>query len=81
MAEFSEDDAERFARDLREAALNNYPNPNRIDCPGTGALKKLADSTTRKLMVDPVWRGHILKCSPCYRELMEYRKQSRSQSE
>jgi|ERR1700694_1689726 len=46
-----------------------YPNPDRIDCPGTELLKKIAgapkDFHDRKVL------DHVARCAPCANEMRE----------
>ena len=55
---------------LRELFLNQFPNPERKDCPGSPALEAIA--TKRISMVDPV-HDHVGSCSPCFGELTQMR--------
>jgi hypothetical protein len=57
---------------LEEAALNDYPNPERIGCPGTDFLKRLATDRRSISLSDPAL-DHVPTCSPCFREFAEYR--------
>lgn len=63
-----------FDRVLHE----DFPNPQRIGCPGHEALLKLAEGSgqlqqTRLLT-------HIRECAPCFDELKELRRKTRHQS-
>ena len=56
----------------------DFPNPQRIGCPGHEALLKLAEGSghvpqTRLL-------AHIRQCAPCFDELKELRRKARNQS-
>jgi hypothetical protein len=62
--------AEDLKRVLQEAVLRNYPNPDRIGCPGAGAIRELA--RVARPFEDTHWE-HVSHCSPCYREFLEYR--------
>src|SRR5438105_555423 len=55
---------------LQQAVLRNYPNPERSGCPGT----KVLEQTARQLLPpeDDHWM-HIVHCSPCYREFLDFR--------
>jgi hypothetical protein len=55
---------------LRELFLNQFPNPERKDCPGSPALEAIA--TKRISMFDPV-HDHVGSCSPCFGELTQMR--------
>jgi hypothetical protein len=56
---------------IREAFSNAYPNPQRIGCPGTDALKGVAESSTHSGMVG--LSAHMSHCSPCTREFLEFK--------
>ena len=55
-------------REIRESIRRNHPNPDRIGCPGTPALRRMAEAAVPPS--DPGYR-HVMECSPCYEELME----------
>ncbi len=63
-------------RDLFElfskSALNDYPNPERVGCPGDAFLKQLATSRKSVPLTDPRL-DHVLHCSPCFREFAAFR--------
>ena len=65
----------KLVKALQAAAYNDYPNPGRIGCPtDINILKALA---AKKLHVtDPVIQ-HVAECSPCFREVMELRRQQK----
>lgn len=56
----------------------DFPNPQRINCPGRDALRRLAqqpvDTQVGQLL------AHIRQCAPCFDELKELRSKMRSQS-
>ncbi len=54
---------------FEEAFLNQYPNPDRIDCPSDEVLKGLA---SRRLPIGHPARMHIGQCSPCWREFRSF---------
>jgi hypothetical protein len=64
-------------KDLIEAfervVHRDFPNPDRVGCPGRGALAKLirlpSDTELSHLL------EHVTKCAPCFDELKELRKQ------
>jgi hypothetical protein len=57
---------------LEEAALNDYPNPERIGCPGEGFLKQLA-SDRRSIKLSDERLDHVTRCSPCFQEFARFR--------
>jgi methionine-rich copper-binding protein CopC len=68
MAESTSDDQFRILqREIREAIRRNHPNPERIGCPGTDTLRRMAAAAAPPS--DPGY-SHVMECSPCYEELM-----------
>jgi hypothetical protein len=55
---------------LQQAVLRNYPNPERKGCPGTNVLQDIAQLPLPPES-DP-WM-HIVHCSPCYRDFLDFR--------
>jgi hypothetical protein len=52
----------------------DYPNPQRINCPGREVLLKIAQQPA-----DPQFThllAHIRQCAPCFDELKELRRQT-----
>jgi hypothetical protein len=69
MAESTSDDQFRILQhEIRESIRRNHPNPDRIGCRGTGALRRMAEAAVPPS--DPGYR-HVMECSPCYEELMD----------
>lgn len=69
MADSTSDDQFRILqREIREAIRRNHPNPQRIGCPGTETLRRMAAAAVPPS--DPGY-SHVMECSPCYEELME----------
>jgi hypothetical protein len=62
---------ERVQKLLEEAILRDYPNPERIGCPGTDALKRIAFQDVPPTS-DPAWQ-HTIRCAPCYTEFLQLR--------
>jgi hypothetical protein len=70
MAESTSDDQFKILqREIRESIRRNYPNPDRIGCPGSETLRRMAESTLPPR--DAAYK-HVMECSPCYEELMEF---------
>jgi hypothetical protein len=64
---------------FEQASLNDYPNPERIGCPGDDFLKQLVrDRNSIKLSDERL--KHIVHCSPCFREFVGYRDQFKRQT-
>lgn len=64
---------------LEQAALHDYPNPERKDCPGPEFLQRLANDRASIDLNDPRIT-HVARCSPCYREFLLYRKAARNKT-
>lgn len=57
---------------LEKHSLTNYPNPERIGCPGSDFLWTLA--TDRKsVSIRDLRLDHISRCSHCFAEFLKYR--------
>ncbi len=56
-----------FLASLKQSSLNDYPNPERNDCPGPEFLKALATNRKSIPIDDPRGR-HVVYCSPCFQE-------------
>jgi hypothetical protein len=73
--EFSTSETEQLRRLFQEAALNDFPNPNRVGCPtDKGILKSIATRTLP--LADPAWR-HAARCSPCFREVKAFEAETK----
>ena len=51
----------------------DYPNPQRVNCPGRFALQKLAAEPDA---VPASTLAHISQCAPCFDELKKLRRQT-----
>ena len=72
---------ERVKRQLQDAILRDYPNPERKDCPGDAVLKDLATRPfDESLEGDQHWQ-HITHCSECYREFLGFRAEVRREEQ
>lgn len=68
---------ERELRELlRQTFLEDHPNPERRDCPGSDILKATASGKITLEEAVP-WIHHFASCSPCTREFREFRKDHR----
>jgi hypothetical protein len=71
--EFPRDTEDKLRKALEAAALNDYPNPQRIGCPtDKRILRAIAAKKLRPS--DPVVQ-HVAECSPCFREMREFERQ------
>lgn len=57
---------------LEKSALNDYPNPERLGCPGSEFLRRLATDRKSIPLSDPRLL-HVARCSPCFGEFVQYR--------
>jgi hypothetical protein len=57
----------------RQVFLSDFPNPERKGCPGSRVLKLIA-AEKASVADDDRWIDHCASCSPCYRELGEFRR-------
>jgi hypothetical protein len=64
---------------FEQASLNDYPNPERIGCPGTDFLKQLAHDH-RSIKPSDHRLDHVAHCSPCFREFVVFRDKFKSQT-
>lgn len=69
---------ERAWLDLMEkAALNDFPNPERVGCPGSDFLRRLAiDRGSVSPNDDRI--GHLSRCSPCFQEFTAFRSDAQA---
>ena len=74
MAETPEQKYNRIAAAVRQTILNEFPNPNRVGCPGDAKLRDVA--ARRTIVEDDDWQ-HITHCSPCYAEYLAVKEESR----
>lgn len=56
----------------------DFPNPQRIGCPGHEALLRLAERSGH--VKQPGLLAHVRRCAPCFDELKELRGKARNQS-
>src|ERR1700690_3522470 len=60
---------------LRQGLATEFPNPERIGCPGNALLKGIAQGKVSLTEAEP-WLDHLGSCSPCFQEFKESRSQS-----
>jgi hypothetical protein len=63
---------------LNRGLSQDFPNPQRIGCPGSAILKSIAVHKLPLAEADP-WLEHFSSCSPCFQEFSEIRKQAAGQ--
>jgi hypothetical protein len=72
-------DSERELLDAFERIIHqDFPNPQRIDCPGHEVLLKLAEGSAHVQLRH--LSAHVRQCAPCFDELKELRSRARNQS-
>jgi hypothetical protein len=72
----SSEEERRFLEILEQAALHDYPNPERKGCPGADFLRTLAFKRKSIPIGDPRL-DHLGKCSPCFREFTDFRSEAK----
>jgi hypothetical protein len=60
---------------LRQGLATEFPNPERIGCPGNSLLKGIAQGKVSLTEAEP-WLDHLGSCTPCFQEFKEFRRQS-----
>ena len=77
MDETPEQKYDRLQREIQNAILSEYPNPERKGCPGRAVVESFAknpDQITVEEDRNPESKWyHITHCSPCYAEFLELR--------
>ena len=75
--EFDKDE-KRILNVLTQGLSREFPNPDRVGCPGSVVLRGIAFRKLRLAEVDR-WLDHLSSCSPCYQEFTDLRKKAASQ--
>jgi hypothetical protein len=68
---YSRRDEKRILDVLGRGLLKDYPNPERIGCPGADVLKRIA-SHEMPLSEADKWLDHLGSCSPCYADFKRF---------
>jgi hypothetical protein len=63
---------------LARGLSREFPNPQRVGCPGPAVLRSIALHKLPLSEADP-WLEHLSSCSPCFQEFSEIRKQKAGQ--
>jgi hypothetical protein len=63
---------------LDRVVHKDFPNPQRIDCPGTKILLKLVMEPKHDQFRAVL--AHITQCAPCFDELREIRRAAKGQN-
>jgi hypothetical protein len=69
----SAEDERRLLALFEQSSLNDYPNPDRVGCPGPEFLRKLATDRKSIPLRHPALT-HVSQCSPCFREFRDLRE-------
>jgi hypothetical protein len=67
---FSHERLRELHKLVQTAMLTAYPNPDRIDCPGSEVLQQIAALPRPWEHAD---YSHLMQCSPCLREMLDLR--------
>jgi hypothetical protein len=70
---YSRRDERRILDVLGRSLLKDFPNPERIGCPGSDVLKKIA-SHEMPLSEAENWLDHLGSCSPCYADFKRFQE-------
>ncbi|PYT83748.1 MAG: hypothetical protein DMG40_02420 [Acidobacteria bacterium] len=68
---YSAREEKRILAALGRSLLRDFPNPERIGCPGPEVVKRIA-SHEMDLSEADKWLDHLTSCSPCYRDLSAF---------
>ena len=71
MGGFSDQDLRDLRSLLQMAVLRDYPNAERVSCPGTHVLEEIA--TAPRAFEHPAY-SHIRVCAPCLQEMLDMRQ-------
>src|SRR5690348_427932 len=69
---YSVADEKRILDALGRGLLKEFPNPNRVGCPGAEILRRIA-SREMPLSEAEEWLSHLGSCSPCYDDFRKLR--------
>lgn len=61
---------------LNRGLVKEYPNPDRLGCPGSDVLRRIA-SREMPLSEADKWLDHLGSCSPCYRDFLQFQSAQR----
>jgi hypothetical protein len=70
-------DSEKELLDAFDRVVHeDFPNPQRVACPGREILLKLAQQVTDAQLAGQL--DHVRQCAPCFDELKELRQKARN---
>ena len=70
---YSAKEEKRALDALGRGLLKEFPNPERIGCPGSEVLRGIASHKVPLAQAEP-WLDHLTSCSPCYRDFSRFRE-------
>ena len=62
---------------LNRGLLKEFPNPDRVGCPGADVLRRIA-SRAMPLSEADKWLDHLGSCSPCYGDFLQFQAAHRT---
>jgi hypothetical protein len=68
---YSRRDEQRILDVFNRGLLKEFPNPDRVGCPGGDVLRRIA-SRAMPLSEAYKWLEHLGSCSPCYRDFLQF---------
>jgi hypothetical protein len=71
---------DRLKKQLQDAILRDYPNPERKGCFDGAVLRELAERPLDQTVEGDLHWQHITHCSECYREFLAFNKAFRQQA-
>ena len=74
---YSEKNEKRILDAFNRGLLKEFPNPDRVGCPGSHLLERIA-SREMPLSEADKWLNHLGSCSPCYSEFLQFRAAHRT---
>jgi hypothetical protein len=70
---YSAKEEKRALDALGRGLLKEFPNPERLGCPGSELLRGVASHKVPLAQAEP-WLNHLTSCSPCYRDFNQFRE-------
>ena len=69
---FSEEEEEILGESFRRFLVQSHPNPERIGCPDSSIIRDIA--FRRKVALETIKKvsAHMMKCSECARDALDY---------
>ena len=70
--DFFSEEEEEFAESLKRFLVKSHPNPERIGCPDTSVIRDIAFHRKVDLKTISKVVNHIMKCSECSMDALDY---------